>query len=266
MTIFEAIGLGVVQGITEFLPVSSSGHLIIFRELFGIDDGFGLAFDALLHLATLLAVLIYFRRDVFRMCKRCEDHMSGEGIIASNRILWWAIVLGTLPAVMLGYTYQSEIELYFRSSTFVAWMLIVGSLLFILAELVHERIKPKNLTVPKGFLAGCFQALALLPGMSRSGATISGGLLAGLNREAAVRFSFLLAIPVIAGGGLLKLYELVSVGGWETIDFPTVLSAFTAFIVGLFAIHFLMYYLRKHTLTLFVVYRVALALFILFLL
>ncbi|PCI28192.1 undecaprenyl-diphosphatase UppP [Candidatus Wolfebacteria bacterium] len=266
MTIFEAIGLGIVQGITEFLPVSSSGHLIIFRELFGINDEFGLAFDALLHLATLLAVVLYFRKDIFRLCRSCGGYISGKGIDATNKVLGWAIVLGTIPAVVIGLQFEDQIEAYFRTSTFVAWMLIAGSLLFILAELVHKRIAEGNLTVSRGIVAGLFQALALLPGFSRSGATISGGLLAGLNRESAVRFSFLLAIPVIAGGGLLKLHELVSDGGWNVIDFPTVVSAFTAFIVGLGAIHFLVYYLRKHTLMIFVVYRVALALLILILL
>lgn len=244
MSAFEAIILGLVQGLTEFIPVSSSGHLILVREVFGFSTENGLAYDAVLQLATVLAVFIYFLRELPQIIK--------------NRRLMTAIVVGTVPAVVFGFLLEEKMETVFRSAHLVAWMLIVGSLLMYLSEksLRHE----VELTPQKGFLIGLFQALALVPGISRSGASITGGRFVGLSREAAARFSFLLSIPILLGSGVKKLLDLSASGDLSSQGVPLLLGAVAAFVSGLWAISFLISYLKSHPLTPFIWYRVALAL------
>lgn len=265
MDIFSAILLGLVQGVTEFLPISSSGHLIVMRDLLGLEMGGSLAFDAVLQLATSLAVLLYFWKDLVSLV-RVRD--------AKNKILIWAILVGTIPAVLMGFLFENQIDAVFRNSHTVAWALIAGSVLFFIAEKYSKSCErksadmkdvdaicaPHEISVKRGFIVGCFQALALIPGMSRSGSTISGGLLLNIKREEAVRFSFLLSLPILLGSGLKKLLDLNGSGG---IDFSLFIGSLTAFLVGLASIHFLIVFLRKHTLNAFVWYRVALAILIL---
>lgn len=252
--------LGVVQGLTEFLPVSSTGHLILARSLLGMNGGLGLAEDAVLHLATALAVLVYFRKDIWGLV---------SGLVSAVRFWTWnkemtlitALLVGTIPAVLAGLWLESDIETVFRSPLIVAGGLVVGSLLMLFAEYIEKRSREaKEITVRNGFIVGLFQTLALIPGMSRSGMTISGGMFLGLSRAEAARFAFLLSFPVILGAGGLKFAELSSSGVFNSIGVPLLLGGIAAFVSGMFAIHTLISFLKTKTLTPFIVYRFALAL------
>ncbi|MFQ5540994.1 MAG: undecaprenyl-diphosphate phosphatase [Candidatus Paceibacteria bacterium] len=253
--------LGLIQGLTEFLPVSSTGHLVVARELLALSPEHALAVDAVLHLATALAVLVYFRTDVARLARSLAALARGREAARTDRTLIAALALGTAPAVALGLLFESQIEGVFRSPAFVAYALIAGSALFFVAERLAKQAEA--LTAKKGLAIGFFQALALIPGVSRSGATISGGLLLGLAREDATRLAFLLSFPVILGAGTLKFVELGSAGVLAASGGALFAAAAAAFFSGLAAIHFLLSFLKRHTLDVFIVYRVALAAFIL---
>lgn len=255
--------LGLVQGLTEFLPVSSTGHLILAREFLGFNGSFGLAEDAVLHLATALAVLIYFRLDILKLITGSFVAMrSREWNIEMTLIS--ALMIGTIPAVVFGLWFEQAIETTLRGSLVVAFGLIAGSVVFLVAEYVSKRFESeRTVTVKKGLIVGFFQALALIPGMSRSGMTISGGMLLGLSRVEAARFAFLLSFPVILGAGGLKFIELMQNGGTGTVGAPLFVGAFTAFVSGMLAIHILISFLKKNTLMPFVVYRLILATIIL---
>jgi len=260
MSFIDAIILGVVQGITEFLPISSTGHLILARDILKLESEFGLAVDATLHFATALAVLLYFRTDIAALVGASFDLVRGKAVEQRERTLLFALAVGTVPAVVLGLFLESRIETVFRSAELVAWVLLAGSGLFLLAEWVRERYpQPRELTVRTGLVVGFFQALALFPGMSRSGATISGGMLLGITREAAARFAFLLSVPIILGAGGMKLLDLGHAGladaQWLTIG----IGALAAFVSGIASVHYLLKFLKNHSLLVFVVYRVALA-------
>lgn len=244
MSYLESILLGLVQGLTEFIPISSSGHLILTREFLGLQAADALAVDAIFQLATILAVGVYFFRDLISMHK--------------DRVLLKAVMFGTIPAIILGLLLEEKMETVFRSAHLVAWMLLAGSALMYIAERLAK--EDSLLTTRKGLFIGLFQALALIPGVSRSGATISGGLINGLSRASAARFSFILSFPIIFGSGLKKFFELDGLVG---IGASVWTGSFVAFVVGLGAIHFLIQYLKNHKLTPFIWYRVVLALVIL---
>ena len=265
MDIGPAILLGIVQGVTEFLPISSTGHLILAREVLGISDTNGLAIDAILHLATAAAVLIYFRKDILRMGYAFLYRITGRPVPAEDERLLILLVIATVPAVILGLLLESYMETVFRSALFVAWGLIAGSLIFILAEWVGKQYVEQESTPSKwrALVIGLFQSIALIPGMSRSGMTISGGMLLGLTREAAARFGFLLSFPIILGSGSKKFLDLVSTGTLDTIGFSVLVAAVAAFISGIFAISFLMGFVKKHSLIPFAIYRIVLALVVL---
>jgi undecaprenyl-diphosphatase len=264
MDILQALLLGIVQGLTEFLPVSSSGHLVIFPQIFGWEEQ-PLVFDTTLHLATALALLVYFWKDLasiaiafkvdFNFFKFDLKKYSLDGKVG------WAIVAGSIPAAILGYLFEDAFESYFRAVWTVALFLILGSVLMLIAER-FSRIKTEEVNMKKGFIIGIFQALALFPGISRSGATISGGMLLGLSREKAARFSFLLSMPIVVGAGLLKVYtsagELVMLS-WE----PVIVGFVASFISGMLAIGFLLRFVKTHRLYVFIVYRIVLALLLL---
>ena len=256
MTILDSIILGVVQGLTEFLPVSSSGHLIITRHFLGIQTMDGLAFDAVLQLATILAVGLYFRKDIWGLAKSFFKLISRKAVVGKEATLFWAIFIGTIPAVIFGLLFEKSMDTIFRNIHFVALTLVLGSILMFFAEKYAKQ--NKHLTIEKGFMAGLFQTLALLPGVSRSGATISGGLFLGFTREEATRFSFLLSFPIILGSGLKKLHDLYQAHELVVLGPSLWIASFFAFAVGLGAIHFLITYLKKHTLYAFVVYRLLL--------
>lgn len=231
--------LGVIQGLTEFIPVSSSGHLVLAREFLSVH-GNDLAFDAVLQLATVLAVLVYFRKDLWALVYDWKKLKI--------------IILATIPAVIVGLFLENYMETVFRNVLLVAIMLVVGSFIMLLSEFFATQNKSLNLK--NGFMIGLFQCLALVPGMSRSGMTISGGLFTGLSREEATRFSFLLSFPIILGSGLKKVFDI------QTFDLSFGLAFVTAFIVGLAAIHFLIKFLKTHSLRTFAWYRIILAIVI----
>ncbi len=264
MDIFSGIILGTVQGLTEFLPISSTGHLIIVRDLLGLKMDYGLSFDAVLHFATAGAVFVYFSADFFGFIKNTWLWLRGSFVEKRDKQLIAALLIGTIPAVLFGLALEKYIETTFRSVNFVAWGLIVGSILFLIAEYYSKKIAErgsleKNISVKNGLIIGFFQTLALVPGMSRSGATISGGLLLGLSREEATRFAFLLSFPIIVGAGSKSVLDL-GVGGVLSSIGPSLIAAIlAAFISGMFAIHFLLKYLKTHTLNVFVFYRLILA-------
>lgn len=256
--------LGVVEGLTEFIPVSSSGHLILVREFWGFMDG-GLSADAVLQLAAVLALVVYFWKDILGLVYTALAWVTGRTTEATERNMLLAIIVGTVPAIIAGLYLESLMETTFRSAHLVAYALIVGSAVMLSAEYWASR-EVRSLTWWRGFVVGLFQCLALVPGMSRSGMTIAGGMFLGLTREQAARFGFLLSIPILAGSGLKKLYELYSVGFIDTAGVPLLVGFVAAFVSGLLAVHLLLLIVRKTPLTVFVVYRVALAVLILTLL
>lgn len=259
MSLISVIILGIVQGLTEFLPVSSTGHLVLFGNLLGTEGVNSLAFDAVLHLATATAVVVYFHKDLWLLFQTFLRMVGRQPVDRKYVTLLQALVIGTIPAVLLGLALESLMETVFRNPLLVAAVLVAGSFLFIYAEYLYSK-KPRTgtLTVGTGLKIGLFQMLALIPGMSRSGATLAGGMILGLSRSESTRFAFLLAIPVMFGAGGKKLLELLALEGtisWSVIG----VGAVTAFIVGLFAIHFMIRFVRTHTLWPFVWYRIALA-------
>lgn len=261
MNVISALILGLIQGFTEFLPISSSGHLILAREILGLQTESGLAVDAVLQLATILAVGIYFCKDLINLAKAAIFFILRKPIDQKIKTLLFAIILGTIPAMIFGLFLEKTMKTIFRSALLVAITLILGSILFWFAEKMAKQNKPLN--IKKGFLIGLFQTLALVPGVSRSGSTISGGLLLGLTREQAAHFSFLLSFPIILGSGLKKLLDLQKEHLISSLGSPLVFSFITAFITGLLCIHFLLRYLKNHTLNIFIIYRLALAIIVL---
>ena len=256
MSILEGIILGIVQGITEFMPISSSGHLILARELLGLDLTGSISFDVLLHLSTLLVIIYFFWGEIKRLVL---DAMS-EGLSSRSSKLIYAIILGSIPAVLVGFLFENKIEEIFRNPTNVAWALLAGSAVFWVADRLSK--DKGGISSTKGFVIGLFQALALIPGVSRSGITISGGLFSGLSREEAIKFAFLLGIPVIGGAALKTIID--SSGSFESmLNLPMVAGFIAAFVSGIFSIKFLVKYLSSHSFNVFIAYRILLALAIL---
>ena len=253
MNYLLAILAGAVQGLTEFLPISSTGHLIIFEKIFGISQTeFGLAFDASLHLGTLLAIAVFFYKDYLKVFK------VKNGLIAK-------LAVGTLPAVIFGLLLETQIETTFRQTWIVGLSLILFSFVFILAEKLGRQIKTKEKTTIVDSLAvGLFQSLALIPGISRSGSTISAGLFLGLKREEAAKFAFMLAGPVIAGAGLKKFFEVITTQtlGSSDLNFFLV-GMISSAIFGYLTIKYFLKYLSTKTLYPFVIYRIVLGLILL---
>lgn len=258
MSIIESIILGLIQGLTEFLPVSSSGHLIAIRQFMNLSLENTMAFDVMLHMATLVAILIYFKGDI----RRIITDFKTEGPSNRSIKLVGAIIIGTIPAGLIGFFYGDVIEDIFRSPTLVAYSLIAGSLLFWFADR-FAKLKG-GINIFKGFLIGIFQSLALISGFSRSGSTISGGLLVGLSREESIKFSFLLGIPIIAGAGLKTLSEIGLEGRLgEFLNLEVFIGFVVALLSGLWAVRFLVRYLSNNSFNVFIVYRILLAILIL---
>jgi undecaprenyl-diphosphatase len=255
----DALILGVVQGLTEFLPVSSTGHLVLAHEWLALEGANALAFDAILHFATTAAVIIYFWPDLWRLLQVALRKLGRLPVNQQDINVLYALVVGTIPAVILGLLLEDMIELYLREPVIVAGVLFSTSLFFLYAEWKYYLQPPQGMiSVKKGLLVGFFQALALIPGMSRSGATIAGGMLLGLTRYEATRFSFLLAIPITLGVGIKKMLELMEQGGdvnWMVIA----VGASVAFIVAITVIHFFLQFIRKYTLWPFVWYGIILS-------
>jgi undecaprenyl-diphosphatase len=254
---FQAIVLGIVQGLTEFLPVSSTGHLRIVPAFAGWDDP-GAAFTAVTQLGTMAAVLLYFRHDLWRILIAWMRSWGDRQVRRTlDARLGWFIVLGTIPIGVFGLAFNNQIEEGARSLYLIGTALIVLGLLLLLAEQVALRTRQvEDLTARDAAIIGCAQALALIPGVSRSGSTITAGLFLGLDRPAAARYSFLLSVPAVVLSGL---FELRHIGDGDGAGAgATLIAVVMAFIVGYASIAFLLRYLATHSTVVFVVYRVVL--------
>ncbi len=251
---FEAVFLGVIQGVTEFLPVSSSGHLVLAEYFLHLEDG-GLAFDVILHMGTLVAVLAYFYRDWMAMLLSV---LPGKGDDASRRLLV-LLIIGTVPGAVAGFLLEHAASTYFRSPWVVVCTLSGVAVLLFLADRVARHARDfSGFGKGDAALVGLSQALAIVPGVSRSGITMTCALFLGFTREAAARFSFLLSAPIIAGAGLYETIKLVREGS-SALDFNYLLGFLASIISGYLVIAFLMNYLKRHTFMPFVVYRLILA-------
>lgn len=256
--LFQSIFLGILQGLTEFLPISSSGHLLIVPALLGWEDP-GAAFTAVIQLGTEAAVLIYFRKDLWNIGKTWLGSLRKPELRGDiNARMGWYLIVATIPISILGLAFQDQIETAARNLWLVGSMLIVFGLILGLADRVGTREREvKELSFRDGVLIGLAQSLALIPGVSRSGATISAGLFLGLDRRSAARFAFLLAIPAVVLSGFYQLYKLLS--GKETFDEPMIniaVATVVAFVVGYAVIAWLLRYLTTHSMAIFVWYRV----------
>lgn len=260
----SAIFLGIVQGLTEFLPISSSAHLAIIGRMMDSAKDPGATFTAITQIGTEIAVLIYFRRDIFSIVsawlKSLRPHSDLTHHERSEAKLAWLIAVGTLPIVVLGYLGQSFIENELRSLWVIASTLIIfGLLLGFLDYMGRNERSLDQLTTNHGILYGLAQSLALIPGVSRSGATIAMGRLLGYRRESALRYSFLLAVPAVFGSGFYQLKKAIDEPGTQLFSLPETFAAtFAAFLVGYAVIAWLMRYISTKSFTPFVIYRIAL--------
>jgi undecaprenyl-diphosphatase len=256
MNALQAIILGLVQGLTEFLPISSSGHLRIVPAFFGWEDP-GAAFTAVIQLGTMAAVLLYFRADLWRIAVawlRSLRDPSVRGDIDAR--MGWYILLGTIPIGVCGLAFAGPIENEFRALELIGGTLIVFGLVMLAAERVSRRDRSlRDITARDGLVIGVAQALALVPGVSRSGATISAGLLLNFDRAAAARYSFLLSIPAVVLSGL---FELRHAGEGKLPIAATIIATLLAFVSGYASIAFLLRYLERHSIGVFVGYRLVL--------
>jgi undecaprenyl-diphosphatase len=261
---FQALVIGIVQGLTEFLPISSSGHLILVPYLLGWKDPFinSLAFSVMLHMGTLVALLAYFWRDWTRLVPAGLAALRDRSLRGDpDRRLAWLIGVTLPPAVVLGVLLNDFFEEKVRQPLLVAAMLVVGASILWLADRLGRKADGiERLGFRGAFAIGCAQALALVPGISRSGISISAGLGLGLSREAATRFSFLMATPVIAGAGLFEARKLLAGEVVGDVNGGAIAIGFVAAVVsGFVAIHVLLRYVRNHPMSVFVVYRLLLA-------
>ncbi|MFT4608344.1 MAG: undecaprenyl-diphosphatase [Gammaproteobacteria bacterium] len=256
MDTIQIIILAIVQGLTEFLPVSSSAHLILVPMLLQWPDQ-GLVFDVAVHVGSLIAVLIYFRVEVIDMLVAWTQSLVGGGATSNSRLGWW-VILGTMPAVIVGFLFKGFIESDLRSPWVIAITTIVFGLLLWYADTrKSKQLSEYELKLPDVVAIGLFQALALIPGTSRSGITMTAGLLLGMTRQAAARFSFLLSIPLILASGVLQTAELsqsVQLIDWFALSVAIILSAISA---GL-CIHFFLRLIEKVGMMPFVIYRLLL--------
>jgi undecaprenyl-diphosphatase len=261
MTLLQAFILGVVQGVGEFLPISSSGHLVVVPYIFGWDYQ-GLNFDVALHMGTVLAILVYFWRDwmvIFSEALSPTDTPNKKDKFNYPSNLFWIILVSSIPAAIAGYFLQDLAEHALRNPLLVATMLLsFGLLLWIVDSAYKNQDKIEKIGYGKGFLVGISQALALFPGVSRSGVTATTGIFVGLNRESAMRFSFLLSTPAVIGAFILTLKDLST----ANIDVAFLVAVATSAVVGFLSIKYLLKYLTNHSFTPFVIYRIALALLI----
>lgn len=264
MTVWEAIVLGFVQGATEYAPVSSSGHLILVPWLFGWEQlggnaDFAKSFDVALHMGTLLGAVIYFRRDLWRYLKAWLRTLAARAISTTDERIAWALVIGTIPGAIVGAVAEDLIQESLGAPVLIAVMLaIFGVVLYLVDKRMPSVRGMDSIGVRTGLFLGIAQAMALQPGVSRSGVTMTAARAIGLDRETAARFSFLLSLPIIAGAGLYKATDLATTGfqGYEAQFFwGFVSSAISGFLV----IWGLLKYLKRHDFKVFMLYRLAVA-------
>ncbi len=259
MSYLEAIILGIVQGLTEFLPISSSGHLFFVPQLLGWGDP-GASFTAVIQLGTMAAVLLFFWRDIVRIASAWTRSIwtpSLRGTLDAR--MGWYIIFGTVPIAVFGLAFSDQIKTVARDLRLTASMLIIFGILLFLADRFRPQKKDeKDLTLRDGLIFGFAQALALIPGVSRSGATITAGRMLGYNRETAARFSFLLSIPAIVLSGA---FEMKDIGGEGSVPWgPTIVATVVSFAVGYASIAWLLKWLTSHSVLVFTVYRIVVGL------
>ena len=254
--------MGIAQGLTEFIPVSSTAHLRIIPELFHKEDA-GAAFTAVIQIGTLLSLLVYFRKDILTLTKGFFISLLKKDFKNPDFLISSYIIIGTIPIVIFGILLKRLIEHQFRSMTVIGSSLIIFAILLIASEIAGKKEKDINsLSVKDAVLIGLAQALALIPGASRSGVTICMALFLGYKRESAARYSFLLSIPSVLGAGLFELKEVIK-GGNNFDQISVIISTVASFISGLIAIEFLLRFLVNHRVNIFAYYRIALGAIIL---
>jgi undecaprenyl-diphosphatase len=257
MDALQAIVLGIVQGLTEFLPISSTAHLRLVPAFAGWDDP-GTAFTAVVQLGTMAAVLLYFRQDLWNIATawlRSLHDPAARGTL--NARLGWYLIVGTIPVSVLGVLFKDKIETDARQLVLVGIALIVLGIVLEIAERVGRKERTvESLTLRDGVIIGVAQAAALVPGVSRSGSTISAGLFLGFERASAARYSFLLSVPAVVLSGLFELKDVGDGGGAGAV--PTIIATIFAFIVGYASIAWFLKFLTRHPVTVFVIYRVVL--------
>ncbi len=264
MSVPQALVLGIVQGATEFLPISSSGHLVLVPWFLGwdLDRQAAFIFDILVQWGTILAVVIYFRRDLFAILRAwLLGIFRRQPFNEPAAKLGWLLILASVPAAVLGLGLKSIVESTFAQPAAVSGFLLLTAVLLLASErLGRAGRKLEALTAADALLIGVAQALALFPGVSRSGATMAGGITRGLNRTDAARFSFLMAVPVMLGAGIVALLDLAQSASASTQLAPLAVGFAAAALVGLAAIHFLLGYIKRHPLTIFALYCLVLGL------
>ncbi len=264
MDILSAIILGITQGVAEFLPISSSAHLIIYRDVFGIGSGMStdvaMCFDIALHLGTLLAILIYFCKDFIEIIK---NGLSPKSHDSKGKLLWY-IVIATIPAAIFGVLFEDIIEEWIRTNYILISLALAGMgiIIYLVDHYMANKDTLLNLTAKKSLLIGCSQVFALIPGFSRSGTTIAAGRAIGLKREEAAKFSFYLSAPIVLGAVCLQLIKKNTL----TIivnQLPIfIIGILTSFIIGLLCIRYLLKYLKNHDFKVFMWYRIILAIIV----
>ncbi len=259
MSIIQSIILGIVQGVGEFLPISSSAHLVLVPYLFGWDES-GLAFDVALHFGTLLAVLVIFFKDWWNLFIGAVRKFTKKEDSIENKMFWY-LVIATVPGALVGFLLDDIIENVFRKQIWLIALAlaIMGVLIYVGDKWASKHYKKETtfekITLKQAFLVGCSQALAVIPGFSRSGTTILTGRLMGISKEAVTKFTFLLSVPIIFGATILKVGDL-------TFSLEVFVGIFTSFVVGVLSIKFLLSYIKKHDFSIFAFYRVILALIV----
>jgi len=262
MTIFEIIILAIIQGLTEFLPISSSAHLILPAEILGWRNQ-GLAFDVAVHVGSLLAVMIYFREDIRRLSSAWFKHGFSKQQSTDSRLAWW-VVIGTIPAAIFGYLMKDWIGLNARSALVIAITTIIFGLLLWYADAKAKQTKTtEHISFKDTVIIGIAQALAIIPGTSRSGITMTAGLMLGLTRESAARFSFLLSIPIILAAGLFATFELLAqdiIVDWQALFY----GAGFSFVAAYLCIYLFLSWISKIGMLPFVIYRLLLGAILLY--
>lgn len=265
MDIIEILVLGFIQGIAEFLPISSSAHLIIFRDIFGIGAGISanmeLTFDIALHFGTLLAIGVFFFSDFIQMIKKGFT----KGVKDDDGKILWYLVAATIPAAIVGVLFEDAIENVVRSNYIVIALAlaIMGIIIYLVDKFSKETKDVKKMTLKDAIVIGCSQVFALIPGFSRSGTTIAAGRVLGLDRESAAKFSFFLSAPVVLGAVVLQLFKGSAISVIAANLGTFILGILVSFVVGLLCIKYLLKYLQKHNFKIFMVYRVVLAIVVL---
>jgi undecaprenyl-diphosphatase len=262
MTILQAVILGVVQGLTEFLPVSSSAHLVLVPYFLGwqIPQDQVFPFDVLVQVGTLLAIIIYFRKDLYLMVKAMVSSIAkGRPFESGVNRLGWLIILASIPAGVVGILLKDTVEKSFQSPLITGLFLFGTAILLVAAEYFKRSERDlEDIGAGDSIWIGIAQALAIFPGISRSGATISGGMSRRIRREPAARFSFLMAVPIMAAAGLLSVLDLLSLPNLQEFLPVMAIGLITSFVIGYLSIHWLLGYLRTHSLRPFAMYCISL--------